>query len=77
VRGNSTWFDVCLGCLSEDPRTIGSLEERLRQSGQPTPTPELLQNIALLLPAALQGAQGDALAAALADNLSRLQRSLR
>jgi hypothetical protein len=112
---------------------IGALEEHLRQCGQPTPTPELLQNIALLLQqgrialsppardpapaqrfnrhlatlvagggpyrslaspasgnmiavnepqmmllhAALQGAQGEALAAALGQNLAQLQRSLR
>lgn len=133
VRGNATWFDACLRCLHEGVCTIGGLEQQLRQSGQPTPLPELLQNIALLLHqgsialrppardpapaqrfnralaalvadggpyrslaspvsgnliamsdpqlmllhAALQGAQGEALATALSQNLSQLQRSLR
>jgi SAM-dependent methyltransferase len=133
VRGNAAWFDACLRGLSEGPCMIGALEEHLRQCGQPTPTPELLQNIALLLQqgrialsppardpapaqrfnrhlatlvagggpyrslaspasgnmiavnepqmmllhAALQGAQGEALAAALGQNLAQLQRSLR
>lgn len=133
VHGNVAWFETCLRYLSEAPRTIGALEGHLRQSGQPTPTSELLQNIALLLHqgriglrppardpapaqrfnrhlamlvaeggpyrnlaspasgniialnepqmlllhAALRGAQGEALAAALDQNLSQLQRGLR
>lgn len=133
VRGHASWFDACLRCLHEGPCTIGALEQHLRQSGQPTPVPELLQNIALLLHqglialrppprdptpaqrfnrylaslvaeggpyrslaspasgnlialsdpqmlllhAALRGCQGEALATALGQNLSQLQRSLR
>jgi SAM-dependent methyltransferase len=133
VRGNVAWFNACLRSLSEAPCTIASLEEHLRQSGQPTPTPELLQNIALLLHqglialrppardpapaqefnrhlatlvaeggpyrglaspvsgdmiavhepqmmllhAALRGAEGEALATALDQNLRQLQRGLR
>ena len=54
VRGSGPWFEACLRFLHDGPRSLGSLHEHLRQTGQPTPTPELLQNIALMLQSCLE-----------------------
>ena len=49
VRGNPDWFKTCLQQLQDGPRSVADLEEQLRQAGQATLLPELLQNLALLL----------------------------